>query len=56
MKSAPPTEIKVETPEPNKYAPKKRITTGTVGNNTNYVDTVGLGKLRVINAHGNTDV
>ena len=49
-------EIKVETPEPNKYAPKKRISTGTVGNTTNYIDTVGLGKLRVINAHGNTDV
>ena len=49
-------EIKVETPEPNKYAPKKRISTGTVGSTTNYIDTVGLGKLRVINAHGNTDV
>lgn len=49
-------EIKVETPEPNKYAPKKRISTGTIGKSPNYVDSVGLGKLRVITANGNTDV
>ena len=51
-----PVEIKVETPEPNKYAPKPKIGTPTLGRSPNYVETVGLGKLKVITANGNTDV
>ena len=51
-----PAEIKVETPEPNKYAPKKKAGTPTLGRSPNYVETVGLGKLKVTTAHGNTDV
>ena len=49
----PPTEkpvLKVETPEPNKYAPKEKIGTPTLGRSTNYVSTVGLGKLEVVHA------
>ncbi len=49
----PPTEkpvLKVETPEPNKYAPKEKIGTPTLGRPTNYVTTVGLGKLEVVHA------
>ena len=55
----PPTEkpvLKVETPEPNKYAPKPKIGTPTLGRSPNYVESVGLGKLKVITANGNTDV
>ena len=55
----PPTEkpvLKVETPEPNKYAPKKKIGTPTLGRSPNYVDSVGLGKLKVETANGYTDV
>ena len=55
----PPTEkpvLKVETPEPNKYAPKPKIGKPTLGRSPNYVETVGLGKLKVITANGNTDV
>ena len=55
----PPTEkpvLEVETPEPNKYAPKPKIGTPTLGRSPNYVETVGLGKLKVITANGNTDV
>ena len=55
----PPTEkpvLKVETPEPNKHAPKPKIGTPTLGRSPNYVETVGLGKLKVITANGNTDV
>ena len=55
----PPTEkpvLKVETPEPNKYAPKAKVGTPTLGRSPNYVETVGLGKLKVITANGNTDV
>ena len=55
----PPTEkpvLKVETPEPNKYAPKKKIGTPTLGRSPNYVETVGLGKLKVETANGYTDV
>ena len=55
----PPTEkpvLKVETPEPNKYAPKPKVGTPTLGRSPNYVKTVGLGKLQVITADGYTDV
>ena len=55
----PPTEkpvLKVETPEPNKYAPKTKIGTPTLGRSPNYVETVGLGKLKVETANGYTDV
>ena len=55
----PPTEkpvLKVETPEPNKYAPKKKVGSPTIGRTPNYVETVGLGKLKVTTAHGTTDV
>lgn len=55
----PPTEkpvLKVEEPVPNKYAPKKKVGTPTLGRSPNYVETVGLGKLKVTTAHGNTDV
>ena len=49
-------EIKVETPEPNKYAPKPKVGTPTLGRSPNYVESVGLGKLKVETAHGYTDV
>ena len=55
----PPTEkpvLKVETPEPNKYAPKTKVGTPTLGRSPNYVKTVGLGKLNVETANGYTDV
>ena len=49
-------EIKVETPEPNKYAPKPKVGTPTLGRSPNYVNSVGLGKLKVTTANGYTDV
>ena len=49
-------EIKVETPEPNKYAPKPKVGTPTLGRSPNYVQSVGLGKLKVTTANGYTDV
>lgn len=55
----PPTEkpvLKVEEPVPNKYAPKPKVGAPTLGRSPNYVETVGLGKLKVITANGNTDV
>jgi hypothetical protein len=55
----PPTEkpvLKVETPEPNKYAPKPKVGTPRLGRSPNYVESVGLGKLKVITANGNIDV
>ena len=55
----PPTEkpvLKVEEPIPNKYAPKAKVGTPTLGRSPNYVQTVGLGKLKVTTANGNTDV
>ena len=56
MKEKEPAEIKVETPEPNKYAPKKKVGTPTLGRSPNYVESVGLGKLKVTTANGYTDV
>lgn len=55
----PPTEkpvLTVETPKPNKYDPKAKIGTPTLGRSTNYVTKVGLGNLTVTTAHGNSDV
>lgn len=55
----PPTEkpvLKVETPEPNKYAPKPKVGTPKLGRSPNYVEKVGLGKLKTITANGYTDV
>ena len=56
MTEKPAAEIKVETPEPNKYAPKPKVGTPTLGRSTNYVKSVGLGKLKVETANGYTDV
>ena len=56
MEEKPAVELKVETPEPNKYAPKPKVGTPTLGRHPNYVTKVGLGKLKAITAHGNTDV
>ena len=53
----PPTEkpiLKVEEPVPNKYAPKPKVGTPKLGRSPNYVETVGLGKLKVTTAHGTT--
>ena len=55
----PPTDkpvLKVEEPEPNKYAPKPKVGTPKLGRSPNYVETVGLGKLKVKTANGYTDV
>ena len=55
----PPNEkpvLEVETPEPNKYAPKPKVGTPKLGRSPNYVESVGLGKLKVETAHGYTDV
>ena len=55
----PPTEkpvLKVETPKPNKYEPKPKVGTPTLGRSPNYVEKVGLGKLKVITVNGYTDV
>jgi len=56
MADKPAPEIKVETPEPNKYAPKPKVGTPTLGRSPNYVQSVGLGKLKVETANGYTDV
>ena len=56
MTEKPAAEIKVETPEPNKYAPKEKVGTPKLGRSTNYVNSVGLGKLKVETANGYTDV
>ena len=37
----------------NKYAPKAKIGKPILGRSTNYVETVGLGKLKVIHATSN---
>ena len=41
---------------PNKYAPKPKIGTPTLGRSPNYVESVGLGNLKVTSANGYTDV
>ena len=53
----PPTEkpeLIVETPEPNKYEPKEKVGTPTLGRSPNYVTSVGLGKLNVVHAEAAT--
>ena len=47
-------ELKVETPEPNKYEPKPKVGTPTLGRSPNYVTKVGLGNLKVTTVNGNT--
>ena len=41
---------------PTKYAQRPKIGTPTLGRSTNYVETVGLGNLKVISADGYDDV
>ena len=41
---------------PNKYAQRPKIGTPTLGRSPNYVETVGLGNLKVISADGYDDV
>ena len=48
--------LQVTEAKENKYAPKPKVNTPKLGRSPNYVETVGLGKLKVIHAHGNTDV
>ena len=52
------TEIKVETPKPKKdnLVKPKVGSHKPIGRSPNYVDSVGLGKLKVITANGTTDV
>jgi hypothetical protein len=55
----PPEEkpvLQVTEAKENKYAPKPKVGTPKLGRSPNYVETVGLGKLKVITANGNTDV
>ena len=57
----PPTEkpeLVVEEPLPTSPGNMKtrRVGTPTLGRSPNYVEKVGLGHLKVITAHGNTDV
>ena len=55
----PPTEkpvLKVEEPKPNKYEPKPKVGTPTLGRSPNYVTKVGLGKLTTVTVNGYTDV
>ena len=56
MKGDEGVDITVETPEPNKYGPKPKVGTPTLGRSPNYVTKVGLGNLKVTTAHGNTNV
>ena len=59
MKGEEAEEIKVETPkalDPERYLAKRKLGKPTTGRSPNYVEKVGLGNLKVITAHGNTDV
>ena len=49
-------ELTVETPVVPKYEKKEKVGTPKLGRSPNYVTSVGLGKLKVTTAHGNTDV
>ena len=42
--------------EGNRYAPKMKVGTPTLGRSPNYVTTVGLGNLKVTTVNGNTNV
>ena len=44
-------EPQLEKPQ-NMYAKKKKVGTPTIGRGVKYVETVGLGNLKVITAHG----
>ncbi len=58
-KAEPPTTPEFTPVKPvNKYAPKAKIGKPTLGRPTEYVETVGLGNLKVIHAkaNDNTDV
>ena len=50
------TPIRVEEPVPNKYKQKEKVGTPKLGRSPNYVETVGLGNLRVVTIDGTTDV
>jgi len=55
----PPTEkpeLVIEEPVPNKYAPKEKVGTPKLGRSPNYVQSVGLGKLKVETVNGYTDI
>lgn len=55
-KAEPITETQqVEETPTNKYAPKAKIGTATLGRSPNYVTSVGLGKLQVIHATSSND-
>lgn len=42
----------METVPEKKYAKKTKVGAPTIGRGTNFVETVGLGNLKVITAHG----
>ena len=50
------TEIKVETPKTNNLVKPKVGADKPIGRSPNYVTSVGLGRLKVTTANGNTDV
>ena len=50
------TEIKVETPKANNLVKPKVGADKPIGRSPNYVTSVGLGRLKVTTANGNTDV
>jgi hypothetical protein len=55
----PPEEkpvLQVTEAKGNKYAPKPKVGTPKLGRSPSYVETVGLGKLKVTHANGYTDV
>jgi len=55
-KAEPITEAPtVEETPTNKYAPKEKIGTATLGRSPNYVTSIGLGKLQVIHATSSND-
>ena len=53
----PPTDkpvLKVEEPKPNKYEPKPKVGTPTLGRSPNYVTKVGLGNLTTVTVDAST--
>jgi hypothetical protein len=44
------------TPDGNRYAPKMKVGTPTIGRSPNYVKTVGLGNLQVTTVNGNSNI
>lgn len=56
LKAEPTIEIPtVEETPTNKYAPKEKIGTAKLGRSSNYVTSIGLGKLQVIHATPSND-